>query len=262
MRLNIPAAHLRTLFGIRQIKNLFHANAIETSLTFFSVDALISRAQAEARKLPQSPQYSDNIDKQFGIYDDIWLNFSDFHRNFGRPNEYGPATFRFPLMRLLDFLVNDPTIKVSITKQNVDKWKASDSPTDRWFADIADFESIFLHDRVHKDNTYFNRALPDLVISNLPTGLPLTLCDTVLIEKHPELTRLLKDVQNAITSQSAHYLLRHQPIAWRNFCKTTCSCGSLEPYLKPNISAKFKFGGWKKLINQETYENWTRGRTA
>ena len=57
------------------INQLFHANTVATSITFLNEAHLLSRKYVEDNKLFQTAQYSDEKDKAFDIYDDIFVDF-------------------------------------------------------------------------------------------------------------------------------------------------------------------------------------------
>lgn len=57
----------------KQINYLYHSNTVETSITFLRHGGLLSRGAVEKNGLNQTPQRSDEIDKQLGIYNDIFL---------------------------------------------------------------------------------------------------------------------------------------------------------------------------------------------
>lgn len=90
---------------------LYHANSVITSLSFISSKKLFSREHGEKIGLPQTYQRSDDIDKEKGIFNDIFFDNCDIGKNF--LCSYGPITFVFKAGEILS-LGNE----VMITKDN------------------------------------------------------------------------------------------------------------------------------------------------
>ncbi|MCX2584284.1 hypothetical protein [Pedobacter sp. MR22-3] len=72
---------------------LYHANTLSTSQTFIEEGALLSRNYVEKNKLLQTEQDSDDKDKKYGIWDDVFLDGVDNHVAHSRDNIYGPVLF-------------------------------------------------------------------------------------------------------------------------------------------------------------------------
>ena len=53
-----------------------------------------SRGYVEDRRLPQTPQYSDDADKQLGIWSDVFTDGVDIHAR-GSIRNYGPVQAAF-----------------------------------------------------------------------------------------------------------------------------------------------------------------------
>lgn len=113
--------------------HLHHANTVITSCTFLEQGGLLSRRFVERNKLSQTPQpMSDDIDKQYRIWDSIFVDHVDIHERGGRkrgPNHYGPVLFVFDI----DVLLNLPRgSEVRVTKMNPIYWQGK-STSERWF---------------------------------------------------------------------------------------------------------------------------------
>jgi hypothetical protein len=63
----------------KNIKYLYHANTVATSLLYVEQKSLLSRQYVEDNNLYQTSQYTDAKDKILGIYDDIFLDMVDIH---------------------------------------------------------------------------------------------------------------------------------------------------------------------------------------
>lgn len=93
----------------------------------------MSRGFAEEHGLKQTPQSSDDIDKEFNVWHSIFLDHVDIHDRSGPkkgPNQYGPVLFVFRL----DILLHLPAdTRVHVTKKNPLRWRGNDLDSDRWF---------------------------------------------------------------------------------------------------------------------------------
>ena len=129
------------VYGVLQrigATHLYHASTVTTCSTFLEQGGLLSRAYVEQHHLDQTAQQSDQIDKQYQIWDRIFLDHVDIHDRGGKkkgPNHYGPVLFQFDAKILLT-LPNDADIRV--TKKNPVNWKSDEPESDRWFRDAAE----------------------------------------------------------------------------------------------------------------------------
>ena len=97
------------------VKHLFHANTVATSMSFVQHGALLSRGYCEENGITQTPQASDDKDKRYGVWHGIFLDRVDTHRKLQTPNLYGPVLFVFKTELLLDL---DDQIQCRVTKSN------------------------------------------------------------------------------------------------------------------------------------------------
>lgn len=126
------------------VQHLYHANSVATSCSLLKIKSLCSRNIVETRSLSQTPQVSDDIDKQFGLWDCVFLDTDDLHRAFDKYNFYGPVLFIFHLKLLL--LASKEGVR--ITKKNPIHWSDKDTSEDRWFCDESELKSKF---KIHSD---------------------------------------------------------------------------------------------------------------
>jgi len=61
------------------VTHLHHANTVTTSCTFLQKRGLLSRGWIEYYKLPQIRQSSDDIDKKYSIWNDVFMDGVDIH---------------------------------------------------------------------------------------------------------------------------------------------------------------------------------------
>lgn len=116
--ININPKELYEFLKNNGISHLYHANTVTTSCTFIRQGGLLSRGAVESKKLLQTPQDSDTIDKKYNVWNDIFLDVLDLHKFFPRENYYGPVCFVLKSELLLDN--NLPNL--SITANNPIYW--------------------------------------------------------------------------------------------------------------------------------------------
>ena len=124
---------LYDLLKRKKVSNLFHANTVATSITFIQEGGLLSRQDVEEQALYQTPQTSDEIDKLFDVFGDIFLDTTDLHRHFSRQNHYGPVLFRFKLELLLD-----ENLEIWVTNNNPIHWDRHSEPEDNYFQSVKE----------------------------------------------------------------------------------------------------------------------------
>lgn len=120
---------------------LHHANSVTTSCTFLRLKGLASRGCVDERGLRQTGQYTDPLDKKFGIWNDVFTDGVDVHHRGGRArgaNLYGPVLFRLPIAVLLSL---PPSSQVMVTKKNPARWHDLEPDADRYFQSIADLDA-------------------------------------------------------------------------------------------------------------------------
>ncbi|WP_282018157.1 hypothetical protein [Salegentibacter mishustinae] len=136
---NLDKLALYKILKDKGITHLFHANTVSTSVTFLESKNLLSRQYIEENKLHQTPQYSDKADKDFGIFDDIFLDFIDIHKEWNRYNKYGPFLFVFSI----EILKSDQIKTLRITKKNPVNWKYSEPEEEWYYSDLKEFEDNY-----------------------------------------------------------------------------------------------------------------------
>ncbi len=118
--------------------HLYHANSVATSSTFLERGGLLSRGYVEDHKLVQTPQYSDDRDKKYGIWHRIFVDHVDIHFRGGRtkgPNHYGPVLFVLPIDVLLELPKGNEAL---VSKKNPVNWKENEAVEERWFKNVEE----------------------------------------------------------------------------------------------------------------------------
>lgn len=120
------------------VQKLYHANTVATSLSFLRAGGLLSRGYAEELGTQQTPQQSDDSDREFGVYYDIFFDATDIHEAARNLNFYGPVTFVYSL-DVLDM----PGIQVKVTKVNPQYWEADWEDEDKYFITADDLRAEY-----------------------------------------------------------------------------------------------------------------------
>jgi hypothetical protein len=148
--MDLSAKKIYEVLVDKAVKGLYHANTVRTSKTFLEQGGLLSRKYIEEHDLVQTEQKSDDLDKKFNIWDDVFLDAINISKYFSRYNKYGPILFGFSL----DLLNSDKVETVRITKKNPIYWKDEDLIEDRYFMTIEDFKTKFKSGNKLSDGGY------------------------------------------------------------------------------------------------------------
>lgn len=112
------------------VHTIYHANSVLTSLSFMEVQGLASRGYNETNGLLQTDQYTDNLDKHFGIWDDVFFDTVDIHNRISNRNQYGPVLFSVSTDFLLDLPIASRAL---ISKKNPTEWHSCPTENDKYF---------------------------------------------------------------------------------------------------------------------------------
>jgi len=122
----------------KNIHNLYHANTVTTSCTFLKLGGLASRGYVADLGLPQTSQYTDDIDKKYGIWYDVFTDTVDIHYRASQFNWYGPVLFVLGVDILKALPVKS---EVLVTKKNPTKWIDREPIGKRFFTTQEELES-------------------------------------------------------------------------------------------------------------------------
>lgn len=126
------------LYELLKKKGIFyfnHANTVATSITFLTEGGLLSREYIEREGLIQTKQGSDEDDKEFNVWNDVFIDTVDLHGHFPRQNLYGPVLFKFNI----DFLIEDK-LDIWVTKNNPIYWNSQTKEKEKYFQSIEELE--------------------------------------------------------------------------------------------------------------------------
>lgn len=102
------------------VTRIFHANSVKTGVSQLRLGGLASRQRVEHNRLPQTNQYTDDLDRRLGIWNDIFLDTVNIHSQISDRNKYGPVLFEMSV----EMLRSLPTpSRVLITRSNPSKWQ-------------------------------------------------------------------------------------------------------------------------------------------
>lgn len=136
-----PKAVLKALKN-KGVESVHHANSVITACTFLRTGSLLSRGVVANEGLYQTPQDSDETDKAYGVWFDIFVDSADNHHRAKRSNVYGPVLF------VLDpeLMSQECSGNVWVTKLNPTKWAGLEH-SDKWFSTARELSRDFVFGR-------------------------------------------------------------------------------------------------------------------
>lgn len=203
------------------VDKLYHVNTVVTSLSFINQGGLLSRQTAEIMGVTQTPQSSDDIDREFGIYNDIFFDSVDIHDRAKRPNDYGPVMFVY-FVDVLDTLTE---YDICITKDNPIYWNEGMRDNEKYFS--SEQEILFGFSKGD-----FNKHI---TIRNISVPLPFNYLEEIVIDdpgmEHIELLNKAKEsIESALNIIGVPV-----PVSVRK-CSLNCSCLSKYTTLNPGYA--------------------------
>lgn len=91
--MHIPSTHVFEALSEKGVTELHHANSVATACQFIRAGSLLSRGSVERLGVAQTPQASDEADRRYSIWFDVFLDSVDIHKRASRANVYGPVMF-------------------------------------------------------------------------------------------------------------------------------------------------------------------------
>lgn len=137
--MDLNSHDVKAILQSKRMTHIFHANTVKTSRSLLALRAFASRHMVQESGLAQARQYTDDIDRRYGIWNCTFFDSVDVHERIRNVNQYGPVLFRASL-ELLDHV---PGEIVRVTKSNPNKWDKL--PADRrWFGTVEELEREFV----------------------------------------------------------------------------------------------------------------------
>lgn len=147
---------IKQILMAKGVHYLYHANTVATSCTFIKNGGLFSREAIEKRNLYQTYQKSDQTDKIFDVYNDIFFDSIDIHESIRRINFYGPVLFVYTI----DILDTIPDNFIKITKSNPIYWDYNTKEKDKYFNTNEELEALFQKGNFQQHITLKNQHTP------------------------------------------------------------------------------------------------------
>ena len=112
------SSEVKQVLREKGVEYLYHANSVLTSISYLENGGLMSREYVEECDYPQTPQVTDDTDKEFEIYNDIFLDSVDVHALSKNVNFYGPVL----LVYSIDVLDEVSDYDICVTRTNAIYW--------------------------------------------------------------------------------------------------------------------------------------------
>lgn len=209
---------LHKLFQDKGVLDLNHANTITTSITFIEERGLLSRGGIENRSLLQTAQSSDGIDKDYNVWNDIFLDSTDLHTYFNRQNHYGPVLFKFST----DFLIHED-FEIWITKDNPINWRKTMTHEQKYFSSVKELaEKWDSYQRQRKMLTIKNEMRPILFKYLTSIVIDDPQVDIVFKDDTPKI-RLFKEAVTGLKNAIGEDTRLRNKLTIRT-CNSSCYC--------------------------------------
>lgn len=199
MNVKLDNIKVYDFLGEQGIECLYHANTVATACTFISEGGLLSRGEVERRDLFQTPQSSDDADRQFDVWNDIFLDSVDLHGRFPRQNFYGPVLFKFSI----DILKHPHLPELHVTKDNPIYWSNDMRQVEKYFQSNEEFENIY-RDGAYKEMLTFKNTSDILPFEDYLLEIILD-NPRVLVEEVSLRKTALKELKQAIDTSEIDY---------------------------------------------------------
>lgn len=205
---------------------LYHADSVTTSCSFLKKGCLLSRGELETQRLPMTDQISDDKDKKFGLWHDIFVDGIDIHDRIKKRNFYGPVLLYIDA----SVLTKGGISSIRVTKSNPQNWNNNSPEKERYFQTIDEF----------KYGYYYGDFQKMFVI---PTGnrsirfkefLLKIVVDYIILNGN----QLWERATEALKAAAEESKIDHIPIEKRN-CPIRCNC--VNEYNQMNTDTLLKF---------------------
>lgn len=111
------------------VTHLYHVNSVLTACTFLENGGLLSRGAVEDMGLYQTPQETDQNDRDIDVFYDIFFDSVDIHQRSKQLNFYGPVMFVYTV----DVIDSLPQDVIKITKDNPIRWNQAMTEDEKYF---------------------------------------------------------------------------------------------------------------------------------
>ena len=151
------SSEVKQVLREKGVKYLYHANSVLTSISYLENGGLMSREYVEECDYPQTPQVTDDTDKEFEIYNDIFLDSVDVHALSKNVNFYGPVLFVYSI----DVLDEVSDYDICVTRTNAIYWSEKNTPAnERYYNNINELKRGFTKGNFGQSITIRNISRP------------------------------------------------------------------------------------------------------
>jgi hypothetical protein len=121
------------------VSSIYHANSVATSCNFLRNRCLMSQGTVEKLGLIRKSQLAGQVEKSYGVWDDVFTDSVDIHKLDAGVNRRGPVLFELDI----EIIRNTYTGKVWVTKSNPSEWEVETKHERRWFISANDLDHYF-----------------------------------------------------------------------------------------------------------------------
>ena len=151
------SSEVKQVLREKGVEYLYHANSVLTSISYLENGGLMSREYVEECDYPQTPQVTDDTDKEFEIYNDIFLDSVDVHALSKNVNFYGPVLFVYSI----DVLDEVSDYDICVTRTNAIYWSEKNTPAnERYYNNINELRRGFTKGNFGQSITIRNISRP------------------------------------------------------------------------------------------------------
>jgi hypothetical protein len=133
--MDLKPSEVAKILKNKSIHTLYHADSVITSCSFLKKGCLLSRGELETQRLPMTEQISDNKDKEFGLWYDVFVDGIDIHDRIKKRNFYGPVLLCIDA----SILTEDRITSIRVTRSNPQNWNSNSPEKERYFQTIDEF---------------------------------------------------------------------------------------------------------------------------
>jgi len=238
--MKIDSLALFELLREKGIMYFYHSNTVATAVTFIEEGGLLARGYVEKEDLLQTKQGSDEDDKDFDVWDDVFIDVVDLHGHFPRQNLYGPVLFKFNT----DFMLEDD-LDIWVTKNNPIYWNSKMKKRDKYFSSVKELEEFWDDFPIQQKMFTVRKSGKPILFEYLEE---ITL-DNPKVIIHDDIL-LRKEAMRALKKATRHFPELRKKIMMREcsncFCQSNyldqVSVADLERLFLPSWHADFNLG--------------------
>lgn len=213
--MELDAREILRVLREKGVEKLHHANTVRTACSFLRQGKLLSRGTLDELGLPQTDQKTDGIDKDHGLWYDIFVDTVNIHYRGKSRNFYGPVLFEFNL----EILEQNWLPYIWITKNNPSKWTDETNYDEKYFKSVSEFEANFQYGNF--DKLFVLRSVGGVLrLAPYLNRILIDRCDREIYE-----VKAFDQAVGAIKASAVACGLEHVEITAHD-CQPGCNCES------------------------------------